>query len=294
MVKKMNGTVDCTLGAPYFTPSNCRTRTWTGAQAAACLQGVRVFILGNSVARNYAYELGSLFDGYIPNGSFMHDGRPLDRVQQKQACAKAPRTDQAALAQSCVVDFHPITSVSFMWRQWFMQPPPTDTSTAAEGDFCLGADPIACLRDFLAPSRTGDMLIVSLGLAYARYLPRHLDASPAMLQRYIRCEAWAFVEAISRLFRGSSVLVVNTTPMMREDPGPSPNKRAVIINAAESAVFHEAGWPVLDQWSINWGQWKQYADHVHFPTAPGACLTQAMWQHALSLVCPLHLGTWVA
>lgn len=249
--------------------------------------------IGNSVARQYMYELGHVLNGYDKTKDYTWGAAfdaAKDRVRQKLECAKAPNPNQDSHAQSCEVSYSPITRVHYIWRQWFMDGPQY-ADTAMEGDYCLGTAPELCISRFLSSSKPGDLLLFQLGLAYARYLKLDITKDVA---GYMSQQAQLYVDMIKKVWKGSYVLAVNTSPMKGDGWPPGTNDRAKMVNDAIIPVFQRAGWPVVDQWTINQGHDDQYSDPAHFPTEEGKCLSQAMWQHALSLICPLDLGEWPA
>lgn len=84
---------------------------------------------------------------------------------------------------------------------------------------------------------------------------RYLKEDRTDIAAYMATEARSFVSLVHRVWRGGVVLGVDTTPMQPTASGtgwpPGTNTRAATINAAIVPIFQEAGWPVVNQHSIN-------------------------------------------
>ena len=251
----LTGTFDLAR-PPYFFPKGCAIYGRNATQARACLAGRRIFVLGNSVARAYVFELPTVLDA----------GGREDRAEQKRTCSKmASRGTQAQHATSCALDFVGGGRVSFLWRQVLGEVAP-DFPIAAEGEFCFNVTARECHAAFFDGSRPGDVLLITQGLLYARYPKQTLGAAipgrdvlPPDIDATLARDANVLVSHVRELFRGSHIIAVNTAPMVKRsyedtfvDEWPlGTNARAQLINARLKRVWDEQGWPVIDQRAMN-------------------------------------------
>ena len=260
---------------PYFHPGNCDVWPHTPVQATQCFANRSIFVMGNSVGRASAFELESV----------LNNGVPLDRDKQKRTCLKGEAW-QPHHMESCTLTFSHGTSAHFLWRQFFAEAPHEGKLTN-EGDMCFDVNVSACLRAFWPTSRSGDILLITQGLFYARY-PNHVGTSEAhsSLEQVVVRDAESLISTVENSFKGSLVVVINTAPM-RDDTPAGTNTRVTAINNALRPVWIRAGYALVDQELINVaalraidGQ-RYYSDHVHFPGP----LSAAAWHYVLSLAC---------
>ena len=177
---------------PFFHASSCRAFAFSAEQAHACLAGRRVFIIGNSVGRGYAFELRAM----------LARAAAASREEQKEQCAKAPPEERDGHSQSCVFDAANV-SVHYLWRQYLSEEPPW--KPGGEGDFCTSTPIRECYGRFFEASREGDILIFQQGLVYARYFSFQQSegapmppAAAAAMQR----DAREFIGYVGELVRG--------------------------------------------------------------------------------------------
>lgn len=249
----MDGSFNLTV-PPYFFPKGCALHARTAAQARACLAGRRIFVLGNSVARAYVFELPAVLDA----------GGREQRAEQKRSCSKVSNGDQAQHANSCSLDLVDGVRAAFLWRQVFGEVAP-GFPIAAEGEFCYGMPARDCHAAFFNGSRAGDVLLITQGLLYARYPMETLGfgipstALPPAADAALVRDAGILVSHVRELFRGTHVIAVNTAPMVRRsyegvfvDEWPSgTNARAKLLNARLKRVWEAERWPVIDQATMN-------------------------------------------
>lgn len=146
---------------PYWRPDpamGCTVKAFSPAEAAACLGNSTVYVMGNSIARGFFYELPAMLGA---------ETNAPDRAWQKQACTKVPGVAGWMLnAASC-------TSVlgdggargSFLWRQWIWGTPPgINQSATAAADYCtVDPDgPERCLASYFNGSKPTDLLVINL------------------------------------------------------------------------------------------------------------------------------------
>ena len=142
------GRIDFTT-PPYYHPTTCAVWPRTAEQSQACLSGRNVYVLGNSVARAYVYQLQAL----------LGEGRPADRRAQKQACVKGT-PGHPPHAESCTLTFGSYLTARFLWRQ-FLGGMPANFTADGEGDLCEGVDAETCYAAFFRDSKAGDILVIT-------------------------------------------------------------------------------------------------------------------------------------
>ena len=154
-----------TSGTWSYRPSNCEMAPLAAAGAgeplAQCLAGRRVFALGNSVARQFAFELPTL----IHNSSRM----PIE--EQKVTCAK-----DALDVERCVIETGYRTVVRPLWflhlNGWpgggleFVRPDIyLSPKRGWDGDVCGKLPTEECLRSIFGESQASDVLLFNIGIA---------------------------------------------------------------------------------------------------------------------------------
>ena len=185
-----------------YAPSNCEMAPLAAPGAAAplarCLENRRVFALGNSVARQFAFELPALINN-VPRVSIS---------EQKVTCAK----DTLNL-ERCVLDAGNGTIVRPLWFLHLNGWPGSGLELVRpdiylnpkrgwEGDVC-GTMPVEdCLRGIFgdAPPES-DVLLFNIGIAYAIWDPAGVED----VRTWRLDAARAFIRALRATFRGTVV-----------------------------------------------------------------------------------------
>ena len=266
------------------------------SELVRCLEGRTVYVMGNSVARGYFYELGSVLT---------EDSNVAEREKQMQSCDKhkVGATAKAAhmyKAFSCTSEFPQLNiSAAFVWRQWMWSLPKLLPGDDTNADMCGGDDVEACMVKYLGKATDRDILLVNMGL---------ITSEPGMIQclinggeginassplnngdeRLVRAD-WPWWEEQTRTFLRTlpkvSRILPNRTMLVTTTPYKGPyqfNYRGAIANAVAAPLFLAAGARVVDMRSVARGQEALFADHVHIPGP----LSKAMWYNALAEVCP--------
>ena len=261
---------------PFFSPHDavCSLRHWEAPAARLCLRSRRIYIVGNSVARGFAFEAVGRFGG--------HGDAAMDRKRQIELCDKTtdsmctlPLENNLNGAFRSVVRFH--------WLQAFDFVPP-----GMPGDACQTAKnkTRGCLQRILADSAPGDLFIFYMGLHQAIHRGDVLAKNSSFdYDSFLRDGARNFRESVELAWHGrpADVFHVRVAPAK---PGSSPALDVAMgvlpkVNAFEDAAFTGAGWSTVDQAGINDGQFRLYSDHVHFP----GTLSRITWNVILSAAC---------
>ena len=292
----LSGTLNASQ-PPYFFSDQCTLQTWGADDARRCLQGRRVFILGNSIARNLAFEaLSSFFDG------------PTVLRQDQKAECQPSCTLPLSQAEANI-------SVDFVWTQRLGPATPWCTRYPEP---CYPRAPAACLGDTLVGSRPGDVLITYVGLHYPSLWadwealqrtgqtlsceggnPDFREGLAAMADEEAFEEAAAadlehWVGAVQGAWGGlpEHVFRVRLAPMGDLWGSGKWAHKIAWLNGLFDAATEGTQWSTVDQYGINQGaEWDNddsrpvvpphYSDHVHFP----GMLAAVTWEVVLSQLC---------
>jgi hypothetical protein len=282
---------------PYFFPEQCELRAWGPDAARRCLQGRRVFILGNSIARGLAFEALSGF----------FDGPTVLRQDQKAECQPSCTVPLGQAEANISVDFVWTQRLgpAFAWCTRYPEP-------------CYPRAPAECLGDTLSGSRPGDVLITYLGLYYAslwadwelvQRTGKTLSceggnadfreglaavADEEALEQATAADLEHWVGAVQGAWGGlpEHVFRVRLAPLGDYWGTGKWAHRVEWLNGLFDAAAQDAQWSTVDQYGINQGpEWDydegrpvippHYADHVHFP----GVLSAVTWEVVLSQLC---------
>lgn len=127
-----------------------------------------------------------------------------DRQWQKQECVKVRgKAGDDWDGQSCVTELTGVGARgSFLWRQWFWEPPAGLKEDDILHDACTTAPggPRACLQEWLRDSGPGDLIVLNMGLLIAAEQPR-LEAQGKWFTAPLAAGGqWPWLEASIRSF----------------------------------------------------------------------------------------------
>jgi hypothetical protein len=297
---------------PYFFPSQCALREWSPAAAQRCLKGRRIFILGNSIARGFGFELlGSYYGGPI-----------VQRADQKGECQPSCTIPLVwnDIASFAAAREGANMSVEFTWTQrlgpnlpWcnsHFEPLPQGAQ-GARGVRSRGTE-------LLAPRRPADPLrgpavpadLVRLGRsaahwqdhchlrdANADYREKYAAMSELDLEQATTADMQHFVEAVDKGWRGlpEHVFRVRLAPVGDYWDSGVWAHRVSWFNGLFDAAVKGKRWGTVDQYGINQGsEWDHdegrvvvpphYGDHLHFM----GVLSRVTWEVVLGRLCPLQ------
>ena len=300
---------------PYFFPTQCALRAWSPAAAQRCLRGRRIFILGNSIARGFGFELlASFFEGPV-----------VQRKDQKGECQPSCTiplvwNDIASFASN---KDEANMSVEFSWTQRLG---PNMPWCPNHFDPCEAPkEPKECVGEELRGSRPGDLLIIYVGLLYpltwadwetvqrtgtaeawragggcdSKYVD-FKEAFAAMteddLEQATVADMQHFVGAVEKAWGGlpEHVFRVRLAPVGDYWASGRWAHRVSWFNDLFDIAVQGKQWGTVDQYGINQGQeWDfdenrvvvptHYSDHLHF----GGVLSKVTWEVVLGRLCPL-------
>jgi len=275
-----------------YTTNSCRLPPFPAKEEMTqCLTGRKVFLLGNSIARQFAYHVPILLGktGDIP-----------DRESQKKHCQKEYG------GGGCAIDAPFNVTVRSFWVMYWNEKPTAALSnmTSWENswlpDICGPLGIAKCLQDVVFKEfqpQPWDFLVTSIGAMYALADPVGLN--PPDITSWRKHELRAFILELDKVFKGSVIWM--TTSKFVIHPGkpvypPFPfillygNARFKKLDAEIAPIImEETNWTIYDGHHINGPltddiQYKKdfFADHIHFPGR----LTHLGWQFILGNVCP--------
>jgi hypothetical protein len=218
-----------------FAPSNCNGQALPQEQMLRCLRRRKVFALGNSIMRQFAFEL--------PSYLFKEPTQP--RWEQKQVCPKEG-------SQPTLCSIHSTDGSVVVHDAWFLylngKPPyaRADTQGGAqwERDTCGERSARDCLEQLLANSTTSDVLLVNPGIIYGISDP----VGVPNVWKWRESEARAFISTVRAAFRGT-VVWMTVTPMQSAEHGFSCPNRYL---QERSDRFNEEIMPVILAAAPDW------------------------------------------
>jgi hypothetical protein len=243
-----------------------------------CLFFRRIFVLGNSIARGFAFEAESMFGDL---------DQTVERHRQIDLCDKAQLHELGPTGMaSCVLYINPVTQIRYTWLQYF-----DDAGPLTEvKDACTGSGRVptgVCLQELLLGSQPGDVLLFYMGLHYAAYWAG-LAESGKDVDSWFMSSATTWRASVAAHWHGRSedVFRIRLASHANQDPN-SVNRTTRVfnyvphINLLMDEIFENTNWKVIDQWAINAGETGLYQDSVHFQGP----LSQATWHVLLSQLC---------
>jgi hypothetical protein len=298
---------------PYFFPSQCALREWSPAAAQRCLQGRRIFILGNSIARGFGFELlGSYYGGPI-----------VQRADQKGECQPSCTIPLVwyDIASFAAAREGANMSVEFTWTQR-LGPNLPWCNSHFEPCHVAHKEPGECVREELSSSRPGDLLILYVGLLYpmtwadwdalqrtgkatatcdgeanADYREKYAAMSELDLEKATSADMQHFVEAVDKGWKGlpEHVFRVRLAPVGDYWDSGVWAHRVTWFNDLFDVAAKGKQWGTVDQYGINQGsEWDRdegrvvvpphYGDHLHFM----GVLSKVTWEVVLGRLCPLQ------
>jgi len=240
----------------------------------ACLQNRRLFLLGNSIACQFAYHVPLLLGqtGDVP-----------DRESQKEHCPKAFGRG------GCSIDApYNVPVRSFWFLYWNGKPklpinPQGSSHKKWEPDICNALTVDDCLVNVVfqnQPTRPSDILVTNVGIIYTLSRPARLS-NEVSEEEWWKAELRAYIAAIRRHFNGT-VLWMSQSKIT---PASDDYWAQTLDEVAMPLILEETNWTVYDGYHITeplYGDRKYFADNVHHPGR----LTQLGWEFLLGYYCP--------
>jgi hypothetical protein len=270
-----------------------------------CLANCRVIILGNSIARQFVFELPVLLN--------LH--QRVDRAQQKKQCLKSN-------GEVCVLRVGQNTSVLSAWFLYWdnmhanITHPPQARGPSipqfplgwapdwdrGEGrwelDVCGRSSTIDCMRGIIGSSEESDVLILVIGMTYAVWDP--VGVEPWDLKSWRQRLIASFADVLKKINFQGTVVVITQTPMQSfpdvpffrqgegEDADLRPGNRYLqeqIERYNEHVVpfiLKHTKWHIFDAFSMNYPVLYSdlYNDEFHFPGR----LTALAWRVLIPII----------
>lgn len=271
------------LNASYTTNS-CKLPPFPSKESMTqCLKGRNVYLLGNSIARQYAYHvpllLGSSSD--VP-----------DRESQKKHCAKEFG------AGGCTIDAPFDVRVRNFWFLYLNGKPALEPVKATavkkggwEGDVCGSYGAKECLEKVvfkeLGP-RSSDILVLRIGIAYALYDPSEIQDISSWRKNELR----SFIRVLNANFNGTVIWM--TENKLGQNLGAIGSdwfhayediKSQMLDMEMVPIILEDTNWTVYDGYHITEPLAYNrdfFHDNIHHP----GLLTHLGWQFILGHICP--------
>lgn len=252
-----------------FVPENCRINYYSMPQKIDCLANRKVWMIGNSIARQYAFHL--------VNQAEETKHKVYSRKEEKQRCPK----ESKGLFMHGSCSFHLPKNISILnsWIVYFYDNP--DNKWAQ--DICSSAQMKTneCLHSIgLFNSTKNDILIFNFGIVYALWDPPNVTDIPKWQRQRIN----SFIDYLSQHFKGTTIWM-NVTPAKKDQFGQNFDARVIEVNKRISNILlKNKKFKVFDNWSVNnhiVDKEGFYADVIHFPGE----LTELGWNIMLTEIC---------
>lgn len=284
--------------SPFYVPKYCpKPKHFDEHSAAHCLRNRTVYVMGNSLGRQYLFNLVEILGG-----------DKVDREEQKKLC---PKLSTNWDANSCHTDLKGVNFKYLFFKfmdgfdyhkrggfPFLTTSPDTHINTVNKlpshaNDFnppadhgmdnCNEQEVTHCLRNFFHDAKKDDILIFSLGFAYCEQRTKLVD-----YEAWLRASASAFRTNINRIFPGT-IFHVNNADIPHVATYPTMDACMKLMERHLWEVWHpssfapdEKPWYHIDQFNINVGRSDGYNDGLHF-IGP---LSHAAVQQVLNEMCP--------
>ena len=222
---------------PYVHPDGCRLAVHSRRSLQRCLANRTLYIIGNSIARNYQAEIAELVGGaspFTPNvARVLKQGGPMSitetwkvssnkqsaeaRLAAMRQKLKVRRKEQKKLCgNSCETTCKGGFRIKYARVQYYGR---WMKGFPRFGDVCgQSGTNAACLGDFFSDSKEGDVLVFQMGLMYGitHLLDRNVAKQWPMprLKKRVEADIASFPETVAKVFNGrkSDVYFVTTGP----------------------------------------------------------------------------------
>lgn len=260
-----------------YAAANCNGTQLPLPALIKCFQQRTVYSFGNSIMRQFAFELPAfLFGEHVP-----------DRSAQKNACHKVGEAPELCNVTSLdgTVKVHDAWFLYLNGRPTMPTTRATYIAPAWELDTCGDLAVQPCLKSLLAAASPDDILLINPGIIYCLLDPLGVEN----IRNWRLSEAKAFVAAVRASFSGT-VVFVGVSPMQSSGdslvfPMRYMQERAERYNEQLIPfILREAPeWFVLDVFSIALPvlYTPLYVDAFHFPGP----LSKTVWQYLGGMLC---------
>lgn len=247
-----------------------------------CLAGRRIFLLGNSIARQFAYHVPLLLGstGDVP-----------DRESQKEHCPKAYGRG------GCAIDAPFNVRVRSYWFLYFngkpkgqVRPDNPRKETKWENDNCsINKFDSMALEDCLVtkvfevePTKESDLLVTNVGILYSMYDPAGVDDIWGWRVEELR----TFIRTLDRVYKGTVVWMTQSKQEHKSIEFTIYDERAQMLDAQIVPIIQaETNWIIYDGYHVTQNlirDRRYFVDPIHHPGR----LTELGWQFILGYFCP--------
>lgn len=307
---------------PFWEMENCPVQMFSKENVTNCMSGRTFYVIGNSVARQSAFNMVELLGGM-----------GVDRENQKAMCPKHETTWDS----SCQQEYGGV-KIKYLFLQYYdgffyddrggfpfyryrefdpiqnkyvVRTGRHPNATATFGvsadeapelhgklwldDNCWRKQTRGCFRDFFKGATEKDVLVFQLGFTY----PQPSEEEETALKEkvletgelgvdmhgWLLSSATAFRAHIAATFPGT-VFCASIAQMNPHKYLSYLNPKLYRVNEIQYALWQtsneEKPWYFIDQWAINDGRFQLYNDHIHF----NGMLSHAFLYQMLNELCP--------
>lgn len=263
-----------------YKPRGCQGSILSAERLISCFKGRTLFLFGNSISRQFAFELPRL----------LYNMSVVPTPEQKGFCKKIGEQPQFCRANLPSPDI----KVVHAWLLYLdgLPPKPTSDSIRSEWDIDTCGDyrsynPDECFTKLIKGHTTRDILIFNMGGIYALSdpvgVPNIMEWRKNLMRR--------FIQRVQRNFKGRVIYMNISPPQSNEDllvfPGRYTEERIERINEELVPIVLEEApeWKIFDIFSLTKPVLYSslFADSCHFP----GHLTRMAWNVLGHMICEM-------
>ena len=292
---------------PYWFPDcNPNVRIFDESATTKCMQNRTLYVIGNSVARQSAFGLVDMLGGGNVKREGQRDMCPKHETTWGDSCHKEFGGVKIRYLFLTYIDgfyygpnpksegqidrggFPFLLDTYFNKSKTKALPPEPNAVRIEYGhnedifwaeDNCINKNVRSCLREFFSDSKQEDVLMFTIGMAYAQ------NSGIIDVDSWARSSTAAFRSHIDSTFKGK-VFRVTLAPygpkMSYASPSLKHMNNIIWDLTRPGSEERDEMWYTIDQWEINTDRGNLYNDHVHY-VGP---LTIATLTQMLNVVCP--------
>lgn len=280
---------------PFWQPTNCPTKHFTPEEVRVCMTGRTLYVIGNSVARQSAFNLIELLGGAYTTRSGQKESCPKHATSWGDSCHheyNGVKVKYLFLQYMDGFDYSNRSGFPFVLQQRdgnattdrYVHVNGSYINTPAEVlpdrqppwavDNCMHMETRACLQHFFQNATSQDVLMFTLGMPY-RLLSAEEDAAAKSrvlaggldidFTAWLTASAVAFKAHLAAIFPGH-VFRVTLAQLHQDFAVYSPAMARVneLLWALWRPSSEPLPWHTIDQWAINAGRERIYNDAIHF------------------------------
>ena len=303
---------------PYWRERGCPVQVFGSNSTQQCLKGRTVYVIGNSVARQAAFNMVAMLGGALVNRENQRDLCPKHDVAWGDSCHQEIGGVRIKYLYVAYMDGYSYDDRGgfpfFRFREvnnstgdvngrtgkvlnsssiYAGTPDAFGENNVTGVDNCTRYPMKKCLMGFFNGTTSEDVLIFTLGMNYMLLNDSYYTEVPPRGVIRIDTKAWLidsalnFRDNLKATFNGTVFRVTLAQANSLMGPKRSVAAMTPLMRRTDNVLWSVLGsthvpWYTIDQWAINEGRDFLYNDHIHF----NGILTFAMLTQVLNRLCP--------